>query len=145
MNSKMRHHHHDHTGHDHHGQHGTGGHPKGYNGGEYSLHGRLRPRSFHEVLNFIGRGINEEPEFDVAPNPSTPPVTENPRHTLEIAETSEVPLGVDLSVASHEFFYSVRDQVGYQCDKKAFSLLYQLFQMSVYAEEKSGPIITISK
>ena len=118
---------------------------KGYTGGEYPLHGRLRLRSFHEVLNFIGRGINEEPEFDVAPNPSTPPVTENPKHALEIAETSQVPFGVDLSVASHGFYYSVRDQAGYQWNKKAFSLLYQLFQMSVYAEEKSGPIITISK
>ena len=118
---------------------------KGYTGGEYPLHGRLRLRSFHEVLNFIGRGINEESEYDVAPNPSTPPVTENPIHTLEIAETREVPLDVDLLVASHGFYYSVRDQVGYQWNKKAFSLLYQLFQMSVYAEEKSGPIITISK
>jgi hypothetical protein len=118
---------------------------KGYIGGEYPLHGRLRLRSFHEVLNFIGRGINEEPEFAVAPNPSTPPVTENPIHTLEIAETSQVPFGADLSVASHGLYYSVQDQAGYQWNKKAFSLLYQLFQMSVYAEDKSGPIITISK
>lgn len=118
---------------------------KGYTGGEYPLHGRLRLRSFHEILNFIGRGINEEPEFDVAPNPSTPPVTENPVHTLEIAETSQVPSGADISVASHGHYYSIQDQAGYQWNKKAFSLLYQLFQMSVYAEDKSGPIITISK
>jgi len=118
---------------------------KGYIGGEYPLHGRLRLRSFHEILTFIGRGINEEPEFNVAPNPLTPPVTENPAHTLEIAETSQAPFGADLSVASHGFYYSVRDQAGYQWNKKAFSLLYQLFQLSVYAEEKSGPIITISK
>ncbi len=118
---------------------------KGYIGGEYPLHGRLRLRSFHEILNFIGRGINEEPEFDVAPNSSTPPVTENPIHTLEIVETNQVPLGIDLSVASHGFYYAVREQIGYQWNKKAFSLLYQLFQMSVYADQKSGPVISISK
>lgn len=117
----------------------------GYIGGEYPLHGRLRLRSFHEILTFIGRGINEEPEFDVAPHPATPPVTENPVHTLEIMEANQVPFGADLSVLSHGFFYAVREQNGYQWNKKAFSLLYQLFQMSVFAEEKSGPIITISK
>jgi len=118
---------------------------RGYIGGEYPLHGRLRLRSFHEILTFIGRGINEEPEFDVAPHPATPAVTENPVHTLEIMEANQVPFGADLSVLSHGFYYTVREQNGYQWNKKAFSLLYQLFQMSVYAEEKSGPIITISK
>ena len=118
---------------------------KGHVGGEYPLHGRLRLRSFHEILTFIGRGINEEPEFDVAPHPATPPITENPVHTLEIMEANQIPFGVDLSVQSHGFNYAVQNQTGYQWNKKAFSLLYQLFQMSVYAEEKSGPIITISK
>ena len=118
---------------------------KGYIGGEYPLHGRLRLRSFHEILTFIGRGIEEDPEFDVAPNPSTPPVTENPVHTLEIVEANQVPLRADLSVATHGFYYSVREQNGYQWNKKAFSLLYQLFQMSVYADQKSGPVISISK
>jgi hypothetical protein len=118
---------------------------KGYIGGEYRLHGRLRLRSFHEILTFIGRGIKEEPEFHVAPHPATPPVTENPVHTLELMETNQIPFSADLSVLSHGFYYAVRDQNGYQWNKKAFSLLYQLFQMSVYAEEKSGPIITISK
>jgi hypothetical protein len=75
----------------------------------------------------------------------TPPVTENPVHTLEIVEANQVPLHADLSVVSHGLYYAVREQDGYQWNKKAFSLLYQLFQMSVYAEEKSGPIITISK
>ena len=66
-------------------------------------------------------------------------------HTLEIVEASQAPVGADVSIVSHGLHYAVRDQVGYQWNKKAFSLLYQLFQMSVYAEEKSGPIITISK
>ncbi|MDQ6800116.1 MAG: hypothetical protein M3041_04685 [Acidobacteriota bacterium] len=54
-------------------------------GGEFPIHGRLRLRSFHEVLTFIGRGISEEPEFDVAPDPRTRRISENPRNTLEIS------------------------------------------------------------
>jgi hypothetical protein len=118
---------------------------RGYIGGEYPLHGRLRLRSFHEILTFIGRGIKEEPEFDVPPNPYTPSVTENPIHALDISESMQVPTGADLSIASHGFYYAVREQNGYQWNKKAFSMLYQLFQMSVYADQKSGPVISISK
>jgi hypothetical protein len=117
----------------------------GYPGGEYPLHGRLRLRSFHEILNFIGRGMEEELEFDVPPDPRTPLITENPVHTLQILETSQAPPGADLSVEWHDHYYSVQPQAGYQWNKKAFSLLYQLFQMSVSTVEQSGPAITISK
>jgi hypothetical protein len=117
----------------------------GYTGGEYPMHGRLRLRSFHEVLNFIGRGIAEEPEFDVPPDARTPAMTENPAHTLEISESSEPPVGDDLFVELHGRYYSVRQETGYQWNKKAFSLLYELFQMSVSTVEATGPAITISK
>src|SRR5260370_40723886 len=109
------------------------------------MHGRLRLRSFHEVLNFIGRGMVEEPEFDVPPHTRTPTRTEHPPHTLEISESSEPPPGDELSVALHGHYYSVRQETGYQWNKKAFSLLYQLFQMSVSNVEAVGPAITISK
>ena len=36
-----------------------------YPGGEYPLHGKFRLRSFHAILNFLGRGIRNEPEYDV--------------------------------------------------------------------------------
>ncbi len=117
----------------------------GYTGGEYPMHGRLSLRSFHEVLNFIGRGIAEEPEFDVAPDSRTPEMTENPAHTLEISETAEPPAGGDLFVELHGRYYSVRQETGYQWNKKAFSLVYELFQMSVSNVESAGPAITISK
>src|SRR5438270_13807011 len=58
-------------------------------GGDFPIHGRLRLRSFHEVLTFIGRGISEEPEFEVTPDPRTPAISENPRSTLEILESRE--------------------------------------------------------
>jgi len=117
----------------------------GYVGGEYPMHGRLRLRSFHEVLNFIGRGMAEEPEFDVPPDPRTPEMTENPAHTLEISESDGAPTGDELSVELHGHHYRVRVDDGYQWNRKAFSLLYQLFQMSVSTVEAAGPAITISK
>src|SRR5882672_3233574 len=117
----------------------------GYPGGEFPLRGRLRLRSFHEILNFIGRGFEEEPEFDVTPDPRTPTISENPVRTLDISESREPLSGVDLSVELQGYHYAVRAQGGYQWNKKAFSLLYQLFQMSVSGADKTGPAITISK
>jgi hypothetical protein len=102
-------------------------------------------RSFHEILTFIGRGMEEEPEFDVPPDPRTPAIGENPTHTLEISETRQQPPDPELSVEWHGNYYAVRPQSGYQWNMKAFSLLYELFQMSVSTVEQSGPAITISK
>jgi hypothetical protein len=48
----------------------------GYPGGEFPIHGKFRLRSLANVLNFLGRGIAEEPEQPVAPDPRTPPVAE---------------------------------------------------------------------
>jgi hypothetical protein len=117
----------------------------GHLGGELPLHGRLRLRSFHEVLTFIGRGIEEEPEFDVQPDPRTPAIQENPVRTLEIVEARELPPGAGLSIDLHGYHYAVGPQTGYQWNRKVFSLLYQLFQMSVSTVVQTGPSITIAK
>lgn len=117
----------------------------GHVGGELPIQGRLRLRSFHEVLNFIGRGIREEPEFDATPDPRTPAITENPRSALEILETQHLPVSSRLTVRLNGFDYAVAPQAGYQWNQKAFSLLYQLFQMTVSAVAPSGPSITIAK
>jgi hypothetical protein len=117
----------------------------GHSGGEYPLHGKLRLRSFYNALTFIGRDIEEEPEYDVPPDPRTPTISENPIHALEILETDSLPSGVDLSVALNGYHYTVRPETDYQWNRKAFSLLYQLFQMTVSAVPQAGPAITISK
>jgi hypothetical protein len=117
----------------------------GYPGGEYPLHGKLRLRSFYNLLTFLGRAIAEEPEYDVPPDPRTPPISENPVHALDILETDRVPSGVDVSVALNGYHYAVRPETGYQWNRKAFSLLYQLFQMTVPALPQTGPAITIAK
>ncbi len=117
----------------------------GHPGGEYPLHGKILLRSFYNVLIFIGRDMAEEPEYDVSPDPRTPLISENPMHTLEILETNSLPPGVDFSVALNGYSYAVRPETGYQWNRKAFSLLYQLFQMTVAAAPQAGPAITIAK
>lgn len=112
-------------------------------GGELPMHGTLRLRSFLNVLTFVARGISAEPEVHVDPDPRTPTINENPVSTLEIVvnPTSKAELSVKLA----EQNYAVKAQTGYQWNKKAFSLLYQLFQMSVTATPNNGPSITIAK
>ncbi len=117
----------------------------GYPGGEYPLHGQLRLRSFHEVLAFLGRGIEEEREYEVPPDPRTGVISENPVHTLEVVATDRRPPGTDLSVALGNRYYALQPEKGYQWNRKAFSVLYQLFQMTVSAPAQAGPAITISK
>jgi hypothetical protein len=114
-------------------------------GGELPLHGRLRLRSFHEILTFIARGMDEEPEYDVPPDPRTPRIQDNPVRTLEIVEARRLPRDAGLSVGFGSNQYAVRAQTGYQWNQKVFSLLYQLFQMSVSTVMPGGPAITIAK
>lgn len=117
----------------------------GHFGGEFAMHGRLRLRSFHEILTFIGRGVGEEREYHVPPDPRSPPIGENPASTMEILESRRPPTAASLSVHLNGLHYAVRPQPGYQWNRKVFSLLYQLFQMSVSTVVQSGPAITISK
>jgi hypothetical protein len=114
-------------------------------GGEFPIHGVLRLRSFLNVLTFLGRGIAEEPEFDVKPDPRTPPLHENPVHALEIAVGKGAPKGATVSVELNGKTFAVRPQPGYQWNKKAFSMLCQLFQMSVAPTTPPPPVITIAK
>jgi hypothetical protein len=117
----------------------------GYIGGEFPVHGRLRLRSFHEVLTFIARGMGEEPEYDVSPDPRTPSLSENPARTLEIIEAASLRSEVRVAVGFRGQQYAVRPQNGYQWNQKAFSLLNQLFQMSVSTSAPTGPVIAIAK
>lgn len=115
-------------------------------GGEMPIRGRFRIRSFHNVLEFLGRDIADEHEYDVQPDPRTPPVAENPVHTLEIIEAPKAPDGVDLSIKYQERHYAVQPNEGYQWNREAFRLLAQLFQMTVKdLPQGTGPGIAITK
>jgi hypothetical protein len=103
-------------------------------------------RSFHEVLTFVGRSIAEEREVDVTPDPRTPHVAENPVITLDVvAQDDRPPDGAAFSVLLNGVHYAIRPQQGYQWNRKAFSLLSQLFQMSVATVADTGPPIAIAR
>ena len=116
-----------------------------YPGGELPIHGVLRLRSFLNVLSFLGRGIAEEPEFHVAPDPRTPSIHENPVHALAIAVGKAPTRGASLSVDLGGRTFALQPERGYQWNKKAFSMLCQLFQMSVSPTTPTPPLITIAK
>lgn len=115
-------------------------------GGELMpLHAHLRLRSFLAALTFVGRSMNEAPEHDVDPDPRTPPVRDNPRMTLGVTELARHP-GRDILYVEHRHrFYALQSDQGYPWNKKAFGLLYQLFQMTVVPAPERAPLITIGK
>jgi hypothetical protein len=118
----------------------------GYPGGEYPMHGKLRLRSFSNILYFIGRTLSTEPEGDINKDPRTPNVVENPPFTLAITETDSSPPDTDLSVKYNDTYYSVYSDPDYPWNKNAFRVLSQMFQMTMTEIPKvAAPSITISK
>lgn len=118
----------------------------GYPGGEWPLHGMFRLRSFHNILNFIGQGISNDPEHPVSKHPKTPEVSENPAQALAITASDSEPTGADISVKFGDNYYAVTPESGYQWNREGFRLLYQVFQMTVSELSQQGtPSITISK
>jgi len=118
----------------------------GYPGGEWPIHGVFRLRSFHNVLNFIGQSISDDPEYGVAKHPQTPNVHENPNNTLSLLVSDNEPAAADLSVKFGEQYYALRPETGYQWNREGFRLLYQIFQMTMTDLAQQGaPAITIAK
>lgn len=118
----------------------------GYPGGEVPLHGFFRLRSFYNIVNFIGRDINDEPEFNVNKDPRSPFVSENPIHTLEVLASKSAPDDVDMSVTYGGLHYAVKPEEGYQWNRESFRLLHQIFEMTMTELSQQGaPEITISK
>lgn len=117
-----------------------------YPGGEYPIQGVFRLRSFHAMLNFLGRSILEEPEYDVPKDPRTPPVLENPVRTLNIHEAMSAPSDSPLVVKYNGHYYYIAEGPEDTWNREAFRLLYQLFQMTVSEVSRVGaPSITIAK
>ena len=119
----------------------------GFPGGELPIQGDFRLRSFHAILNFLGRTIEDEPEYHVDPDPLTGPVIENPVRAFDIIETDFPPAEAILSASYEGEHYSFTDQANESWNQEAFRLLYQLFQMTVTEELKgaAAPSITIAK
>jgi len=117
-----------------------------YAGGEVPIHGFFRLRSFYNVLNFIGRDIDDEPEFAVDKLPETPPVSENPVHALGIVVSEDEPDAAPVTVQYEGLYYTVNPETGYQWNREGFRLLHQIFQMTMAElSHRNAPEITISK
>ena len=115
-------------------------------GGEYPIHGAFRLRSFHGILNFLGRAIEDEQEYHVDPDPRTGFVEENPVRTMAILETNSKPPNAKLSVTHEGHHYSITDDERRSWNQEAFRLLYQIFQMTVTDTPRGNvPSITIAK
>jgi hypothetical protein len=118
----------------------------GYPGGEWPIHGVFRLRSFHNVLNFIGQSISDDPEYAVAKHPQTPGVSENPVHTMALLVSDAKPAAADISVRFGDWHYALKPETGYQWNREGFRLLCQIFQMTMTGLAQQGaPSLTISK
>jgi hypothetical protein len=104
-----------------------------------------RPRD--AILNFLGRSLGEDPEYNVAKDPRTLPVEENPIHTMELLLSDGAPSGADLSIQYHGKHYAVNTTGPLaRWNREAFQMLYLLFQMTVSEVPRVGiPSITIAK
>ena len=119
----------------------------GYIGGEYPLKGFFRLRSFNTILGFVGRSLEEDPEYHVDPDSRTPPVTENPIFTMEVLVGKQPSSSWELTADYRGESYAVMtDGPSARWNREAFQLLYLLFQMTVREVPRAGvPSITIAK
>jgi hypothetical protein len=120
-----------------------------YPGGEWPIKGAFRLRSFHSILYFLGQSLGEDPEYDVEKDSRTPPIAnnENPIKTMELIVADKPPLESDLSVRSHNRYYSVNTAGPLaRWNRDGFQMLYLLFQMTITDIPRLGvPSITIAK
>jgi hypothetical protein len=118
----------------------------GYPGGEFPIQGKFRLRSFLNVLSFLGRALNDEPEYDVPRDSRTPPVRENPAFTMELRRSRVPMLDAAVSASTGGEYFALKPDSGYPWNQAAFQLLTVLFQMTVVDLPKfNTPAITIAK
>jgi hypothetical protein len=118
-------------------------------GGGWPMKGIFRLRSFHAILNFLGRTLGDEPEYHVEKDARTPPIEddENPVATMELVVTDATPREADLWVSAYDQYYFVQTRGPLsRWNRSAFQMLYLLFQMTVTDLPRTGvPSITIAK
>lgn len=123
----------------------------GYPGGEFPMRGEIHLRSFKGILGFIGRGIVQDQEFPVAPDPRTPFVMVNPAKTLTIQESRTQPAEAIVSAKKRDRWYYIEEEseageLEDQWNHEAFDILYQLYHLTVTDISQTPAVpITISK
>lgn len=118
-------------------------------GGEWPMRGVFRLRSFHSILGFLGKALNEESGYHVEKDPRTPNISGNinPNLTLDLVVSDSRPSNADLSIRWNNRYYAVNtDKPLAHWNRDAFQLLHLLFQMTVTDIPRIGvPSITIAK
>jgi hypothetical protein len=114
----------------------------GHPGGDLPLFGALKLRSLNMILSFVAADHGASGEFDVTKDPRTGDSGPNPRRALGIEVTDQAPPRVLPHARYGGRYYTVADT---PWDRQAFTLLYQLFQMTVTDVPGVGVPITISK
>ena len=118
----------------------------GFVGGEMPVHGNFKLRSLAGVIEFIGRGISEDREYEVPKDKRTPNVSENPALSLAITESPFSPDVDTVDVSFKGMHYSVAPDQEYHWNQEGFALLHQIFQMTVTELPRAGiPSLTIAK
>lgn len=121
----------------------------GHFGGEWPMSGFFRLRSFHAILNFLGKALGHNAGYHVEKDPRTPSIlgNENPDRTLEFTVTGFPPPDADFSIRWNGRYYAVNTQGPHaRWNRDAFQLLFLLFQMTVTDLPRIGvPGITIAK
>ena len=110
--------------------------------GGLSIQGAIKLRSLFQILSFLARGIRQAPEFDVAPDPRTGPVTSSPGSTLQIEILEKKPAGQVPSVWFDGRYYTIENT---PWNRTSFVILNVLFQTTVGQVEDVGIPITIAK
>lgn len=115
----------------------------GLPGGDFPIFGALKLRSLNVIIKFIADGISKNPEYDVDKDPRTGEVGRNPRRILGIELSDGILSGGAFGISFGGRRYSLADT---SWDREAFTLLYQLFQMTVTDVSRVAvPTITIGK
>jgi len=114
----------------------------GYPGGDWPLFGALKLRSLNRLLDFVALSDVEAREFAVTKDPRSGDTAPNPVRTLAIEVSDSAPSGDSPFALYRGRYYSVADT---PWDRRAFAVLYDLFQMTVTDVSQVGLPITISK
>jgi hypothetical protein len=114
----------------------------GHPGGDIPVFGALKLRSFNMILSSVAADHGGSREYDVTKDPRTGDSGPNPRRALGIEVGDQAPPGLLPHARYGSRYYSVADT---PWDRQAFTLLYQLFQVTVTDVSAVGTPITISK